>query len=250
VACHAGLAAAVFLLLGVFVVAGGCAGGPDHITVDIASGSATADTEPVVHTEIVEAGRLAEYYLEVGDRIRVDFFFAPELTTDLLIRPDGRITLPAIGDLMAVHRTPGELADEIETAFSDILLDPTVAVIVQEVATPKVFVVGMVQKPGPVEFRRSLSATTAIASAGGATIQGKMSSVVVLRRVSTGRVAVTRLDLAKVFEGADPSQDMFLEADDIVFVPKRYVSQLRDFALDVVRVVVPAYNLYRNAWYE
>jgi hypothetical protein len=107
-----------------------------------------------------------------------------------------------------------------------------------------------VNKPGGVDFTPSISAWTAISAAGGPAVEGKLASVVVLRRVSTDQVSATRLDLAGVLSGRDPTGDMYLEPYDVVYVPKRFVSHLRDFALDFVRTVVPATNLYMRGWYD
>ncbi|MCK4546891.1 MAG: polysaccharide biosynthesis/export family protein [Candidatus Eisenbacteria sp.] len=236
-------------VLGTVIALSGCApGGSRQVVVELDTQGEASATDPEIHMEIVEAGLTAEYYLEVGDKIRVDFFFTPELSAELLVRPDGRITMPAVGEMMAARRTPRDLAAEIESRFSDILLDPAVTVIVKDMAAPKVYVIGMVERPGPVDFRSSLSAMTAISAAGGAKLEGKLASVIVLRKLSTQRVSVARLDLSKLLAGADPSQDMYLKPYDIVFVPKRFVSQLRDFAVDLIKTVVPAVNMYRGRW--
>ncbi len=181
----------------------GCSGSSEHLVIDLTDEDLRGEPDSRTRIELLEGGLMVDYYLEVADRITVDFFFNRDLTTDLVVRPDGRITLPGIGEVMAVGRTPREISDEIEERYSDILLQPAVTVILKDTAEPAVYVIGMVKHAGPITYSRNITAVSAIAAAG---------------------------------------------PYDIVFVPKRFVSHLKDFSLDVVRTVVPATNLYLRGW--
>lgn len=239
-----GLWVAVCLMVAV----GGCGEGPPEVVVDLSEYEAEGAIGPPIHPELTEDGLLAEYYLDVGDEIRVDFFYNQELSTDLVVRPDGRISLPAVGEIVAARRTPEDVAGEIHSRFKGILLDPTVSVIVQKVVAARVYVIGMVENPGAMDFTRAMTATAAIGQAGGPTDQAKLGSVVVLRRLSTYRVSATRIDLSGSFSGEDPSGDVYLEPFDIVYVPKRFVSKLAAFTFDFVRTVAQAASVYYRGW--
>lgn len=232
------------LLPGFLLAMAGCSGGAEHVTVDLRGEGGGGEATPAVHVDLYEGGLLADYCLEVGDHVRVDFFFNPELSRDLAIRPDGRITLPGIGDFRVAGHTPRDVAEKIEAGYSDILLEPAVTVTVTKVAVPGVYVIGMVLQPGEVEYRRSLSVTAAIAEAGGPKDGANLGSVVLLRRVSATEISALRLDLGDVYKGNDPWTDEYLEPYDIIYVPKRFISHLRQFALDVAATVVPAVNTY------
>lgn len=226
----------------------GCAGGGERVTVDLQDADVRGKANPSMQVELLEGGLMVEYHLEMGDGLRIDFFFNPELSKDVVVRPDGRITLAPIGEIMAVGRTPRDVASEIEDRFSDILLQPSATVTVKEVATPVVYVIGLVTHPGPISYGRNMTAVSAIAAAGGPDSGAKLSSVIVLRRVSTTKVSVARVDLGRVYAGKDLGNDLYLEPYDIVFVPKRFISSLRDIALDVVQTVGPAINVYLRGW--
>ena len=232
------------LLLGFLLVMAGCSGGAEHVTVDLRGEGGGDESNPAVHADLYEGGLLADYYLEVGDHLRVDFFFNPELSRDLVIRPDGQITLPGIGDFRVAGHTPRGVAQKIEAGYSDILLEPAVTVTVTKVAIPKVYVIGMVLQAGGVEYRRSLSVTSAIAEAGGPKDEANLGSVVVIRRVSATEISAVRLDLGRVYKGNGPWTDEYLQPYDIVYVPRRFVSHLRQFALDVAATVIPTLNTY------
>ncbi|WJW76300.1 polysaccharide biosynthesis/export family protein [Thiohalobacter sp. IOR34] len=76
----------------------------------------------------------AEYVLGVGDRLRVDFFYHSEASREVVIRPDGKITLPIKGDFAAAGLTPSELKESVYTAFSDFFNEPIVTISVEESA--------------------------------------------------------------------------------------------------------------------
>jgi len=229
------------LVLGV-----GCGGGPHEVSVDLTEGQMLTAWRATHPPDLTEDGLHTHYRLDVGDRIEVEFFYYPERTRELFVRPDGCITVPGLGDLAAAGREPAAVAAEIEDHFADILLDPTVTVTVKEIASPMVYVVGLVKQPGAVPYEPGISAATAISAAGGPADGAKLGSVVIVRRVSTYRVVATRLDLDGVFSGTDPSGDLYLESYDIVFVPKRFISKLRDATMDIVRISQPIIN---KGWY-
>ncbi len=236
------------LLLSAAGMAGCGGGGGERVVVDLKDAGVRGKADPSTRVEFLEGGLMVDYYLEMGDRLKIDFFFNPELSADVVVRPDGRISLAPIGEMMAAGRTPRDLAGEIEDRFSDILLQPSATVTVKEVATPAIYVIGRVKHAGPIPYGRNMTAVSAIAAAGGPDTGAKMSSVIVLRRVATTKVSAARIDLGRVYAGKDLGADMFLEPYDIVFIPKRFISSLKDFALDVAQTVIPALNIYMRGW--
>src|SRR5213593_1505262 len=85
-----------------------------------------------------------EYRVGPGDKLRIEVYKDPQLSQSVQIRPDGKITLPLIGDLDATGRTPIELRDAIAKALKDYITNPTVTVIVVEALASQVFVMGEV----------------------------------------------------------------------------------------------------------
>jgi len=129
----------------------------------------------------------ADYRLAAGDKLRIEVYKDEHLSQSLQIRPDGKITLPLVGDIAAAGRTSMELRDSIGSALKEYIANPVVTVIVVE-TTPQVVVVsGEVNKPGPVSLVNGrLSIIQAIAMAGGFTDFAKRKDVLVMRKTAKG----------------------------------------------------------------
>ncbi|MGH9408084.1 MAG: polysaccharide biosynthesis/export family protein, partial [Vicinamibacterales bacterium] len=90
-----------------------------------------------------------DYRLNPGDKLAIDVHEDKSLSETLQIRPDGKITLPLVGDIPAAGRTTNDLRGAIAAALKEYIAQPTVTVIVQETAPQVVYVMGEVSKPGP-----------------------------------------------------------------------------------------------------
>ena len=107
-----------------------------------------------------------EYVIGVGDELQVVFPYHTNLTErDLIVRRDGRISLPYVGDQMAAGITPMDLDSLLTVRFSEILREPNLSVIVSTPALQKVYVLGYVRTPGKVEFDDELSMLQAVSEA-------------------------------------------------------------------------------------
>ena len=158
------------------------------------------------------------YRIQRGDRLRVAFPYDPVLDQEVAVRPDGRISLPGAGEVVAHGSTPEELAGRLAEALGNLLQHPEPTVIVLEVQPSPVFVGGAVRAPGAFDLSPRLTAMRAIVAAGGALEPESLRSVVVVRRRAGEAPVHLRVDLlAHLAHGgaADPT----LEAGDLVFVP-------------------------------
>src|SRR5436190_5445092 len=107
-----------------------------------------------------------EYRLSTGDKLRIEVYKDAQLSQSVQIRPDGKITLPLLGDLDAQGATPIELRDRLDKALRQFLTNPVVSVMVVE-ATPLIaYVVGEVNHPGPIELKTEVTVLQALAMAG------------------------------------------------------------------------------------
>src|SRR5205814_3824298 len=93
-----------------------------------------------------------EYRVGPGDKLRIEVYKDPQLSQSVQVRPDGKITLPLVGDMDATGRTPIELRDAIARSLKEYITNPTVTVIVVEALASQVFVMGEVSKPGPIQI--------------------------------------------------------------------------------------------------
>jgi polysaccharide export outer membrane protein len=156
-----------------------------------------------------------DYVLRAGDKIRVDVYKEQQSSLDSVqVRPDGRITVPLIGDIDAAGRRPTELRDGIATALKQYLNAPIVTVIVLETTAPTVFVVGEVNHPGAVTLQASMTVLQVIAVAGGLKDFADARNIRIIRRGVAATIPFNYRDALKGL-GSNPR----LQAGDTIAVP-------------------------------
>jgi polysaccharide biosynthesis/export protein len=165
------------------------------------------------------------YVIQPGDTLSVKFFFNPELNEeDVIVRPDGRISLQLIHEVKAANLTAPQLTALLAEKYKGQLKNPEIAVIVRTVRDPyRIYVDGQVAHPGEFEIVGSLSVLQAIARAGGLKEDtAKSSEVKVIRRGPDGKPFVININLNEVLKGRDLSQDISLHPYDILYVPRSF----------------------------
>ncbi|HZS41116.1 MAG TPA: polysaccharide biosynthesis/export family protein [Polyangia bacterium] len=158
----------------------------------------------------------AEYRIGREDVVTVEVWKDPALSAKVPVRPDGKISLPMIGDVAAEGRTAGELKVEIAERLKPFVEQPVVGVMVSEVNAAKFFVLGEVAHPGAFPVRGEVSVIQALALAGGPTEFANQRSVVVIRP-SQGKQSRYKVDCREVLAGNAPA--IALMPGDTVFVP-------------------------------
>jgi polysaccharide biosynthesis/export protein len=129
----------------------------------------------------------ADYRLAAGDKLRIEVYKDTQLSQALQIRPDGKITLPLVGDIAAAGRTSVELRDAIAGALQEYIAKPVVTVIVTETTPQVLYVTGEVNKPGALPIANGqMSILQAIAMAGGFTDFANKKDIRVLRKGANG----------------------------------------------------------------
>ncbi len=126
----------------------------------------TATTVPPARAGFARAD-LPDYRISPGDKLRIEVYRDQQLSQSLQVRPDGKVTLPLVGDLQASGLTPIELRDRIAASLKEYVTNPVVTVIVTETVAPTVFVMGEVNNPGSIAMQGPLSVMQALAMAGG-----------------------------------------------------------------------------------
>ena len=127
-----------------------------------------------------------EYRLGAGDKLRIEVYKDAQLSQSVQVRPDGKITLPLIGDLDATNRTPIELRDAITQSLKDYMTNPVVTVIVVEATAATAYVMGEVNHPGSVNLQAPLTVLQALALAGGLKDFADAKNIKILRKTPTG----------------------------------------------------------------
>ncbi|RMD66780.1 MAG: polysaccharide export protein [Planctomycetota bacterium] len=181
----------------------------------------------------------APYVLQPGDEIAVRFFYNPELDQHLTLRPDGRFSLPLIGEVSAAGKTPEALAQELASRYEPYLRAIDVSVNVERFASQVVYVGGQVRNPGVVPLTPGMTALQAVLAAGGGVDTAEMRQVVVLRDNGDGSAGFLMLDLKSGLRNLTAFADPPLQPKDIVFVPMSAVAEAGQFVRQYINELLP-----------
>lgn len=160
-----------------------------------------------------------EFVIGTGDLLAINVWKETEISRNVPVRPDGRISLPLIGELQAAGRTPRGLEDEISKKLKDYVSEPEVTVIVQEIKSQKFNVLGMVMRPGSYPLTKPLTVIDAIALAGGFRDFAKQKDIYILRRDPDGKQSRVPFNYKDVVKGHNTTQNIELQSSDTVVVP-------------------------------
>jgi polysaccharide biosynthesis/export protein len=167
-----------------------------------------------------------DYRIAPGDKLMVFVWKEAELTREVHVRPDGYVTMPLLGDLFAVAKTPKRLAAELAQALAQYVTSPQVTVTLGESSTLRFYVVGEVNKPGVFELVGRTTAMQALALAGGFREYAKLEEVKILRQelsVSAGqtktREVVLPINYKAIAQGNNLHQNFVLKPGDVIVVP-------------------------------
>jgi polysaccharide biosynthesis/export protein len=155
-----------------------------------------------------------EYRLGSEDLIESFVYKEPELTATAVVRPDGMISLPLVGEIQAAGKTAAELGAQISSKLREFIADPVVSVVVKEINSPKISVFGEVHKPDVFPIKQRMTVLNAIALAGGFTEYAKRDRVIVIRTGSAGQERI-KLNIERLLKDGEP---FYLQASDTVFV--------------------------------
>ena len=184
-------------------------------------------------TTAMDWSRVPEYRIVPGDILRFNFGPGPSTPVDVIregrIRPDGRVSVYPVGDVIAAGRTIRELQTAIVELMSAEFRFPRVAIEVYEAAGNKVHVMGRVRVPGSYPALPFMTVSQAIAAATGFEDDAARNSVLVFHRDGARTVRVERVQLDRNMKRANLDQDPMLSRFDIVYVPRTTVGNIDVF---------------------
>jgi protein involved in polysaccharide export with SLBB domain len=196
------------------------------------AGAARAADPNAADTVGMDWSRVPEYRMVPGDRLSIDMGPKPDASQEYLhevvIRPDGRITVYPIGDVVAAGLTPMELQKSLIAILSAELRSPRATVELVSSAANQVHVLGRVQRPGSVPALPFMTVSQAVTAGGGFMDDAARNSVLLIHREGARTVRVTRIRLDRTLKGlsyVDPPVSRF----DIVYVPRSTVGNMNLF---------------------
>jgi polysaccharide export outer membrane protein len=161
----------------------------------------------------------ASFVIGNDDVLTINVWKEPDLSRSIPVRSDGKISLPLVGEVQASGRTPLQLEQDISTKLKSYMTDPEVSVMVQQINSEKVNVLGQVVKPGSYPLAQAATVMDAIAAANGFKDFAKQKSIYVLRQNPGGSEARFLFNYKDFVKGKNPNQNIKLKPHDTVVVP-------------------------------
>jgi polysaccharide biosynthesis/export protein len=190
----------------------------------VAGGAGTMNSSPAL-----TGVRRPLYRLCKSDVLAISFVFSPEFDQTVSVQPDGYIALRGVNPLTAEGKTVPELQTLIALAYTGVLHDPEVTIVLQDFDKPYFIVGGEVNHPAKYELRSDISVNEALAIAGGLTQRAKHSQVVLFRRVSDDLVESHLLDVKAMMKERTLAEDIHLKPGDFLFVPQNLISKIKPY---------------------
>jgi polysaccharide biosynthesis/export protein len=179
------------------------------------------------------------YRIQPGDQLDVAFYLNSEFNDEVVVRPDGKISLRLVGSIPAAGLTPDQLAKEVDTAYSSELRDPGASIHVKSMPSREVFVAGRVTKPGAFPLEPGMTAMEAIADAGGFQDDATDKSVVLIRRDICGTPHGTKLNLEAAVNKDGSEENVALMPRDMLVVPRSSIGNVDLFVQQYVKNIIP-----------
>jgi polysaccharide biosynthesis/export protein len=178
---------------------------------------------PAIHYDYAREPdpRRSEYVIGVADRLAIKVWKNPDLSTEALVRPDGTITMPLIGDLTAAGRTPTQLRDEITRQLANYIRDESavVTIAVVGVNSYSFTVSGNVEHAGIFKSEKYVTVLEAVQLAGGPNRYASADRMKLMRKDKNGQIRVIPVNYDDIVTGKRPEANLALFAGDEIYVP-------------------------------
>ena len=172
--------------------------------------AATAQEETVSVDDAFKIG--------VSDVLTISVWKNPELSAQVPVRPDGKIALPLVGEVQAAGLTPDQLRQELNVQFASFVTAPTISVVVNEINSMQVYIVGEVSRPGSYAIIQPTRLMQALAMAGGLSEYADKSDVLILRQQGSAEQRII-VSVRGITNGKKMGDNILLEPGDTIVVP-------------------------------
>jgi polysaccharide export outer membrane protein len=161
---------------------------------------------------------LDPYLIQPGDVLEISVWREDGLQREALVRPDGGLSFPLVGEIGAAGQTVPAVSEEIKKRLTKFIPDPVVTVALKQNLGNKVYVIGKVNRPGEFAVNRAVDVLQALSMAGGMNPFADTKNIQVLRRVNGEQTSVG-FNYAEMEQGKKLQQNILLQAGDVVVVP-------------------------------
>jgi polysaccharide export outer membrane protein len=168
---------------------------------------------------------IGSYQMGVGDKVSVNVWQNPELSVETPIRPDGKIAMPLIGDVMAAGKEPKQLADDIKEKLKAYVKYPNVTVMLTSITgqefLSRIRITGAVEKNVSIEYQQGMTVLDAVLEAGSVNLYANANGTKLHRKTEEGAVTYD-IRLGDIMEKGDMKTNILLMPGDIITVPERF----------------------------
>ena len=165
----------------------------------------------------------SQYIIGPGDKLNIFVWRNPELSVTVDVRPDGRLSIPLVNDVVAIGKTPTQLGNELEQRLAKYIKEPVVTVIAEGFVGPfteQVRVIGEAAQPRALSYSTGMTALDAMIEVGGLTRYAAGNDAVIVRTIN-GRQATYSVHLDDLIKDGDVSSNVALQPGDILIIPQR-----------------------------
>jgi polysaccharide export outer membrane protein len=159
-----------------------------------------------------------DYVIGPGDILSIDVWKEPELSKQVSVRLDGKISLPLVNDFEAAGLSCNEVQEQLQVRYADYVAVPEVSVTLVQSLSKKIYILGEINKPGEYPLQKHMTIVQAISLAGGLGQWADTSDIRLIRRIK-GTEKTYIVDYDAIVSGEDLSQNVQLQPDDTIFVP-------------------------------
>jgi polysaccharide export outer membrane protein len=196
-----------------------------------------------VKKEEIPSIQVGEYYIEIGDVLDISVWKAADLSCpEVIVRPDGKISLPLIGDVPAVGLTLTQLDAEITQRYTLYVRDPQVSVMIKRFGGNKVIVLGDIARPGVYNFTGTIRLIEALALAGDCTKYAVRNNIIIIRGDIHKNPTVISANLLAFLKDAKIRENVLIQPQDVIFVPRSLIGNIRSFLDEISPIIDSVYK--------
>lgn len=185
-----------------------------------------------------------EYYIGIGDVLDISLWQIPDLSKpEVIVRPDGKISLPLISDVQAVGLTITQLDEEITLKYTAYVRDPQVSVMIRNFGGSKVIVLGEVARPGVYSFTGDIRIVEALALAGDCTKYAVRNNVLIIRGDIHKSPTVISSNILAFLKDAKLSENVLIQPQDVIFVPRSLIGNINTFLQEIAPIIDNVYKV-------
>ena len=222
---------------------------PFLVLVLCAGCSTTESLGPQAMQGAMAGEPLADYRLRPGDKVQIKFFYHGNLNEQVVIGPDGKISLQLIDEILAAGLTTSQLDELLTREYDKYLKHADLTVIVREYSGLRAYVGGEVGRPGFVSLKGNMSVLQSIFASHGFTAYAKPESVLLIRKGPGNKPVAMVIDLDSVISGEQMENDIYLVQSDIVYVPRTLIGKVGDVVDQYLRRVLFADSVIQGVGY-